>query len=85
MPRKFCCTGRMRARCTVRSCSWTESADRDAIIFDVGGKFETDLPPSGQFDIDLRQQFGIEQRAVFHPVAAIDTVAAAQGLSLIHI
>ena len=41
------------------------------------GKFEPDLAPAGQFDLNLRQQFGIEQRAVAGAVAAIDPVTGA--------
>ena len=41
---------------------------------------EPDLPPAGQLDIDLRQQFGIEQRPMLDPVRAIDPVAGAQRI-----
>ena len=39
-----------------------------------------DLPPAAQFDINLRRQLGIEQRAVFHPVAAINAVSGAKRI-----
>jgi len=41
---------------------------------------QPDLPPTIQFNIDLRKQFGIEQRAVFDPVAAINPVTRAQRI-----
>jgi len=36
-----------------------------------------DLAAAGEFDIDLREQFGIEQRAVLHTVRAINAVTGA--------
>ena len=46
----------------------------------VIGQPQADLPPAGQFDIKLGQQFRVEQRSVLHPVAAVDAVARAQGI-----
>src|SRR5687767_3360275 len=51
-------------------------SDRD--IDGRTGELEPDLAPAAQFDIDLRQQLGVEQRAVLHAVTAIDPVAGAQ-------
>lgn len=41
-------------------------------------KFETDLAAAFEFDIYLREQFGVEQGAVLYPVAAVDPVARAK-------
>ena len=37
---------------------------------------QANLTPAGQLDVDLREQFCIEQRAVAGAVAAIDPVSA---------
>ena len=41
------------------------------------GKAKADLAATGQFDIKLGQKFGIKQRAMLGPVAAVYAVAAA--------
>ena len=46
----------------------------------VGNKAEPDLPPARQLHIDLRKQLGVEQSAVLHAVAAVDSEAHAQGI-----
>ena len=44
----------------------------------LGRKLEADLSAAIELDIDLREQFGVEQRAVLDPVAAIDPVSRTQ-------
>ena len=41
------------------------------------GKAKADLAATGQFDVKLGQKFGIKQRAMLGPVAAVYAVAAA--------
>ena len=55
--------------------------DRNAASF--GDEAEADLPPAGQFDIDLREQLRVEQRAVLDALAAIDAEAHAQGVEAV--
>src|SRR6478752_1702805 len=58
--------------------TWPEYSDFDRGGRAFGGERKADLPPAGEFDIDLREQLGIEQRAVEHAVAAIDSVTHAE-------
>ena len=52
----------------------TEQLDRDGRLrFMIEG--QPDLSPAHQFDIDLRQQLRVEERAVQDPVGSIDSVA----------
>ena len=44
------------------------------------GQRKADLPPAGELDVDLRQQLGVEQRAVPDAVTAVDPVTRAQGV-----
>src|SRR5690606_4992722 len=46
----------------------------------VGSQRQTDLATASELHIDLREQLGIEQRAMPDAVAAIDAVAHAQGI-----
>src|SRR5436190_20210623 len=46
----------------------------------VGDEAESDLPSTGEFDIDLRKQLSVEQRAMLDPLRPIDTVASAEGV-----
>src|SRR5690606_2174799 len=56
----------------------TKNGDLDRGVHGLGGQREADLAAAGKLDVDLREQLGIEQRAVQHAVAAIDPVARAQ-------
>ena len=56
---------------------------RNFDFINLGGQAEPDLPPAGQLDIDLRQQLGVEQRAVPGAVAAVDAIAGAQRVERI--
>src|SRR3546814_12776871 len=44
------------------------------------GQIQSDLPAAGKFDIYLRQQLRIEQRAVFDAVGTVDAVTSAQRI-----
>src|SRR3546814_12253320 len=44
------------------------------------GQCQSDLPAAGKFDIYLRQQLRIEQRAVFDAVGTVDAVTSAQRI-----
>jgi len=46
----------------------------------VDREAQSDLPPAGQLDIDLREQLRVEQRAVECARAEVDSVARAQGV-----
>src|SRR5215213_5491984 len=47
-------------------------------LADFGHQSKADLPSAGQLDIDLRKQLRIEQGAVLHAMAAVDSEAHAQ-------
>ena len=49
----------------------------------VADERQPDLPPAAQFDIDLREQLRVEQRAVDGAVAAVDAVAVAQRIQAV--
>ena len=55
-------------------------SDRSTIVPALGRQAQPDLAPAGQLDINLREQFGIKQRAVAGAVAAIDPIAGAQRI-----
>src|SRR5688572_18034277 len=55
-----------------------ERGDRDRRGAGLGSEREADLPAAGELDIDLREQLGVEQRAVQHTVAAVDAVTHVQ-------
>ena len=44
------------------------------------GEAKADLPTASQLNIQLRQQLGIEQRAVLDAVAPVNSIAGAQGV-----
>ena len=44
---------------------------------------KTDLPPAGHFDIQMREQFGIEKRAMLDSVAAIDAITGAERIQTV--
>ena len=54
-----------------------------ANLLGIGDKPKADLPPPGQFDIDLGKQLRVEQRAVLDPVTAIDAEPYAQGVEAV--
>ena len=68
--------GARRTECPLAR--WLEIHLDDRVVRAGSGEREADLAAAGQFDIDLRQQLGIEQRTVPDPVAAIDSIAGAQ-------
>jgi hypothetical protein len=41
---------------------------------------KADLSAAGQFNIQLRKQFSIQQRAMLYPVATVDAIASAQSV-----
>ena len=41
-------------------------------------QFQPDLASTGQFNVNLAQQFGIEQRAMLGAVRTVDAIAGAQ-------
>ena len=55
-------------------------SDRSAIVAALSRQAQPDLASAGQLDINLCEQFGIEQRAVAGAVAAIDPIAGAQRI-----
>src|SRR5688500_13374910 len=57
-----------------------ERIDLDQGLRGFGSQREADLAAASELDIDLREQLGVEQRAVAHPVAAVDAVAGAQRI-----
>ena len=60
---------------------WIQGDDIRVIFVRRGpAKFQPDLSPASQLDIDLRQQFGVKQRAMQHAVAAVDPIAGAKGI-----
>src|SRR3546814_1233039 len=48
-----------------------------------GRETEADLPPAGHFDIEMREQFGVEQRAMLDAVAAVDAIAGAERVEAV--
>ena len=83
MRRKFLGACPMRtseAECAVGANSHAEFRGHD---IDLGDQFEADLATAHQLDIDLREQFGIEQRAVQGAVAAVYAIARAQRIERI--
>src|SRR5688572_21999883 len=76
---KFLRRRRLRARCAEGPVAPRHFDGGDhASVGAYPRQLEPDLAPAGQLDIDLRQQLGVEQRAVLDPVAAVDAVAGAQ-------
>ena len=49
----------------------------------ISNQAEADLASSGQFDIHLRKQLRVNQSAVLHALAAIDSEAHAQGVEAV--
>lgn len=49
----------------------------------IGDQAKSYLPSAGELDIDLREKLGIEQRAVLHAMAAVDTEADAEGVEAV--
>src|SRR6476661_747543 len=49
----------------------------------VGNEAQTDLPPAGQLDVDLREKLRVEQGTVLHAMTAIDPEAHAQGVEAV--
>src|SRR3546814_3754476 len=48
-----------------------------------GREAEADLTAAGHFDIKMREQFGVEQRAMLDTVAAVDAVARAERVEAV--
>jgi hypothetical protein len=44
------------------------------------GQFQADLPPTHEFDVELRQQFRVQQGAVLGAMAPVDAIARAQRI-----
>ena len=80
MPRKFRFARRMGARRPEVSLAVCHNPDLEDPGALRGRKLEPDLPPAGEFDIDLGQQFGIEQCAVPGAVAAVDPITGTQRI-----
>lgn len=49
----------------------------------LGHERKADLPAAGQFDIELREQLSIEQRAVLDAMAPVDPVARAERVQAV--
>src|SRR5215212_2687492 len=49
----------------------------------VGDEAEPDLAPAGQLDIDLGEELCVEERAVLHAMAAVDSETHAQGVEAV--
>src|SRR5947208_2979637 len=49
----------------------------------VGNKSKADLASTGELDIDLGEELRVEQRAVFYPIAAVDSEAHAQSVQAV--
>lgn len=81
VPYKFFSRRSMRSRCTPRPFRGFAHGDQILCgnwIDRFGRKFQSNLTPTFQFDIDLREQLGIEQGTVLHAVAAVDAIAGAE-------
>jgi hypothetical protein len=55
-------------------------SDLDCHHLGFGNQLKADLAPAGQLDIDLCEQFGVEQCAVQGAVAAIYAIPGAQRI-----
>ncbi len=83
MARKFLLSGDMGARRTKLP---NGNGARFAPNRHIGGirhQPETDLPTSGQLDIDLGKKLGIKQCAVLHAMAAIDSETHTEGVETV--
>ena len=60
----------MGAGCAEFTAGGGESGDLDHRFGVLRGQLEADLPSSGKLDVDLREQLGIEQRAVANAMTA---------------
>ena len=86
---KFCVPGQFVCRCGVWAGGAIDFRYLNAANVHSGHRFirknivgeaKADLPTASQLNIQLRQQLGIEQRAVLDAVAPVNSIAGAQGV-----
>ena len=83
MTRNFFIARLMRSRCAYRPGDNRGCARRCIGLDRFGHQSQPDLPPAGQFDIDMRQQLRVEQRAMLDPLRPVDAKARAQRIEAV--